>query len=91
MIQRTAMVILYLPQQTNTCSKSATKILEITEDNSNENLFKKQPPDVFYKKRCSYLAKFMGKHLCQSLFFNKVASLRAANLFKRDSGKGVFL
>ena len=44
------MVILYLPQQTNTCSKSATKTLEITEDNSNENLFKKQPLDVFYKK-----------------------------------------
>ena len=50
MIGRTAMVILYLSQQTNTCSKSATKTLEITEDNSNENLFKKQPPDVFYKK-----------------------------------------
>ena len=49
MIRRTAMVILYLPQQTNTCSKSATKT-EITENNSNENLFKKQPPDVFYKK-----------------------------------------
>ena len=50
MIRRTAMVILYLSQQTNACSKSATKTLEITEDNSNENLFKKQPPDVFYKK-----------------------------------------
>ena len=42
MIRKTAMVILYLPQQPNTCSKSATKTLEITEDNSNENLFKKQ-------------------------------------------------
>ena len=50
MIQRTAMVILYLSQQANTCSNSATKTLEITEDNSNENVFKKQPPDVFYKK-----------------------------------------
>ena len=50
MIRRTEMVILYLPQQINRCSKSATKILEITEDNSNENLFKKQRPDVFYKK-----------------------------------------
>ena len=39
-IQKIAMVILYLPQQTNTCPKSATKTLEITEDNSNENLFK---------------------------------------------------
>ena len=42
MIRRTAMVILYLLQQTNTCS--ATRTLEVTEDNSNENLFKKQPP-----------------------------------------------
>ena len=50
MIRRTAMIILHLPQQTNTRSKSATKTLEITEDNSNENLFKKQRPDVFYKK-----------------------------------------
>ena len=50
MIRRTAMVILYLPQQTNTCSKSATKTLEITEDNSNEELSKKQPPVVLYKK-----------------------------------------
>ena len=33
-------------------------------------------------KKCSYLAKFIEKHLCQSLFFNKVARLRA------DSGKG---
>ena len=32
----------------NACS--ATRTLEITEHNSNENLFKKQPPDVFYKK-----------------------------------------
>ena len=44
------MVILYLPQQTKKCSKSATKNLEITEDNTNENLFKKQQRDVFYKK-----------------------------------------
>ena len=31
-------------------------------------------------------AKFKGKHLCQSLFFNKVAGLRP-----RDSSAGVFL
>ena len=40
---------------------------------------------------CSYLAKFIGKYLCQRLFFNKVASLRPATLLKRDSGKGFFL
>ena len=27
--------------------------------------------------------KFPGKHLCQSLFFNKVAGLRPATLFKK--------
>ena len=27
--------------------------------------------------------KFMGKHLCQSLFFNKFAGLRTANLLKK--------
>ena len=36
-------------------------------------------------------SKFTGKHLCQSLFFNKVAGLRPAILLKRDSGTGVFL
>ena len=28
-------------------------------------------------------AKFIGKHLCQSLFFNKVAGLRPATLLKK--------
>ena len=28
-------------------------------------------------------AKFTGKHLCQSLFFNKTAGLRPATLKKR--------
>ena len=27
--------------------------------------------------------KFIGKHLCQSLFFNKVAGLRPATLLKK--------
>ena len=41
-------------------------------------------------RRCSVrkgvlinFAKFTGKHLCQSLFFNKVAGLRPATLFKK--------
>ena len=29
------------------------------------------------------LAKFTAKHLCQSLFFNKVAGLRVATLLKK--------
>ena len=38
---------------------------------------RKQPPELFYKK-CALknFAKFTGKHLCQSLFFNKVAGFR---------------
>ena len=34
--------------------------------------------------------KFSEKHLCQCLFFNKVAGLRPAILLE-DSGTGVFL
>ena len=35
---------------------------------------KKQPLEVFYKKRASNdFTKFTGKHLCWSHFFNKVA------------------
>ena len=36
-------------------------------------------------------AKFTGKHLCQSLFFNKFAGLRPATFFKKGSGTGIFL
>ena len=72
MIRGTGMFILYLSQQTDTWSTSATRTLEITEDNSNENLFKKEPPDVFYKKKCTYLAKFKEKHLYQGLFLIKL-------------------
>ena len=37
--------------------------------------------------------KFTGKHLCQILFFNKVAGLRLQLFlnYKRDSGTDVFL
>ena len=36
-------------------------------------------------------AKFTGRHLCQSPFFNKFIGLRPATLLKKDSGTGVFL
>ena len=42
----------------------------------------KQPPEVFCKK--GFLKNlFTGKHLCQSLFFNKAAGLRLATLLKK--------
>ena len=41
-------------------------------------------PDVFCKKGVlRNFAKFTGKHLCQSLFFNKVAGLSPATLLKK--------
>ena len=49
-------------------------------------------PEVFCKKGVlRNFTKFTGKHLCQSLFFNKVAGLRTATLLKKGSGTGVFL
>ena len=50
------------------------------------------------QRRCSLrkyvirnFAKFIRKHLCQSLFLNKVADLSLQLYLKRDSDTGVFL
>ena len=44
----------------------------------------KQPPKLFCKKGVlRNFAKFTRKHLCKSLFFNKVAGLRPATLLKK--------
>ena len=41
-------------------------------------------PEVFHKKGVlRSFAKLTGKHLCQNLFINKVASLRPATLLKK--------
>ena len=41
-------------------------------------------PEVFCREGVlRKFAKFRGKHLCQSLFFNKVAGLRPAILLKK--------
>ena len=41
-------------------------------------------PDVFCKKsNLRNFTKFTGKHLCQRLFFNKIADLRSATLLKK--------
>ena len=45
----------------------------------------KQSPKVVFKKGAlRNFEKFTGKHLCQSLFFNKVADLRSATLLKKS-------
>ena len=49
-------------------------------------------PEVLCKKGVlRNFGKFIEKHMCQKLFFNKVAGLRPATLLKRDSSTGVFL
>ena len=49
-----------------------------------EPLRRSSRPEVFSKKGVlRNFAKFTGKHLCQSLFFNKVADLRSAALLKK--------
>ena len=49
--------------------KNILKILKIL------NFTGIEPPERGVLK---YFAKFIGKHLCQSLFFNKVAGLKPA-------------
>ena len=47
-------------------------------------IYRSSRPEVFCKKGVlRNFAKFTGKHLCQSLFFNKVAGLRPATLLKK--------
>ena len=57
--------------------------------------FKKQPPEVFYKKAVLNLKicniHHKKKHLCCSLFLIKLLNIRPAALSKRDSSTGVFL
>ena len=41
-------------------------------------------PEVFCREGVlGNFTKFTGKHLCQSLFFNKVTGLRSATLLKK--------
>ena len=47
--------------------------------------------EVFYNKDVvKNFEKFTGKHLCQSLFFNKVADLRLVTLLKKETRAQVF-
>ena len=49
-------------------------------------------PEVFcWKGILKYFTKFTGKHLCQSLFFNKIAGLRPATLLKKGLWHRCFL
>ena len=54
-------------------------------------IMQKQSPKALEIGVLENFAKFTGKYLCESLFFNKVAGLRSATLFKRETDTGVFL
>ena len=48
------------------------------------DVWRSSRPEVFYKNSVlKKLAKLTGKHLCQGLFFNKVAGLRPVTLLKK--------
>ena len=52
---------------------------------SSRNERMKEHPEMFYKKGVlKFFAKLTGKHLCQSLFFNKVAGL-SVQLFEKGT------
>ena len=54
--------------------------------------YRKQLPEVFCKKDfLRNLTKFIGKHLFQSLSFNKVVGLKSYTLLKKRLCTGVFL
>ena len=54
-------------------------------------IYRSSRPEVFCKKGfLRNLVKFTGKHLCQSLLFNKVESLRPATLLKKKALAQVF-
>ena len=56
-----------------------------------QNTLRSSLPEVFCKESVlESFAKFAGKHLCHSIFFNKVTGLSPATYSKRDSGTGVF-
>ena len=53
-------------------------------------MYKSSHPEVFFKKSVfRNFTKFTRKHLCQSLFFNKVAGL-ACNFIKTETLAQVF-
>ena len=54
-------------------------------------IYRNSHPEVFCKKSVLKSFTFRGKHLYQSLCFNKVIGLRPVTLLKKDSGAGAFL
>ena len=73
--------------------KNGDHISALTNKNKLQlQMVRSRRPEVFYKKGVlRNFAKFTGKHLCQSLFFNKVAGLRPGALLKKRLWHRCFL
>ena len=80
---------IFIPCKSHLNSKQESLIFLLFGSGS---LVRSSHPEAFCKKGVlRNFIKFTEKHLCQSLFVNKVAGLRPATLSKRDSGTGIFL
>ena len=56
----------------------------VIRESGNSHIFRSSRLEVFCRKGVlRNFAKFIGKHLCQSFFFDKVAGLRSATLLKK--------
>ena len=68
------------------------KLISWNEQNISVVICRSSRPKVFYKKGVlRNFAKFTGKHLRESLYFNKVAGLRSANVCLQGSKRPIFL
>ena len=68
------------------------KLISWNEQNISVVICRSSRPKVFYKKGVlRNFAKFTGKHLRESLYFNKVAGLRSANVYLQGSKRPIFL
>ena len=71
---------------TNLTTKIQNTENELPQLLENDAFLRSSRPDVFHKKGgvLRNFAKFTRKHLCQRLFFNKIADHRPATLFKKS-------
>ena len=81
----------YLPQQAQALKQEYINSGKLSMKWENIRTCRSSRPEVFCKKGVlRNLAKFTGKHLCQSLFFKKVAGLRPETLLKKRLWHGCF-
>ena len=75
---------IYLFKVNNENTRAICDVLSQSTLSSFHTLLRSSRPEVFCKKGVlKNFEKFTGKHLCHSLFFNKVAGLRPATLLKK--------